>query len=362
MFARRIISSGIQTAIARPVLSQAQVIAGKQFSLTSTCVRAMSCHSGNNDQSKIRYPSPSVGIYHPAPTFSAPAVVGGKIQDLSLDSYRGKYVVLFFYPKDFTYVCPTEIIAFNDRAKEFEALNTQLIAVSTDTEESHLAWTKVPRNDGGLGSMQIPLVADTTKKISADYGVLVPSEGIALRGLFIIDPEGVVQQITVNNFPIGRSVDETLRLIQALQFHAQHGEVCPANWVPGEPSIKAAPEASKEYFSAVFEELPNKVHQIATPQELNDFINTKSKVVVSFSASHCSKCAMIAPYVNELAHEFPDVTFVKVVGTDAALTHLPQQHEVAHYPGFLFFTNGKKKGSPVYGYKKRELKNAVLEL
>jgi alkyl hydroperoxide reductase subunit AhpC len=174
---------------------------------------------------RVLYPAPRAFVGEPAPDFAAPAVVGGEIKSVRLSDFRGKYVVLIFYPKDFTFVCPTELIAFSDRAGEFEALNTQLIAASTDTEETHLAWIKTPRTRGGLGNMRMPIVADTTKEITARYGVLLERAGIALRGLFIINPEGVIQQVTVNDLPIGRSVDETLRLLQAIQFHAEHGEV-----------------------------------------------------------------------------------------------------------------------------------------
>ncbi|CAN0112512.1 unnamed protein product, partial [Ectocarpus sp. 13 AM-2016] len=188
----------------------------------------------------------------PAPGFKAKAVVDGDIVDVSTDDYKGKWVVLLFYPKDWTFVCPTEIIAFSDRHSEFEALGAQVLGISTDTEDSHLAWTRHPRKRGGLGHMRIPLVADPTKEISADYGVLIPSLGIALRGLFIINPEGILEQaslsVTINNLGIGRDVDETLRLIQAHQFLAKHGEVCPAGWKPGDKTMKPGLDASMEYF------------------------------------------------------------------------------------------------------------------
>ncbi|KAK3270317.1 Peroxiredoxin-2, partial [Cymbomonas tetramitiformis] len=200
--------------------------------------------------STIAYPSSSAFIGKQAPNFSAPAVIDGEISSVQLEQYRGKYVVLFFYPKDFTFVCPTEIIAFSDRAKEFEAINTQLIACSTDTEECHLAWIRTPRKKGGLGNMQIPIVADTTKAISADYGVLLEEAGIALRGLFIINPEGVLEQITVNNLPVGRSVDETLRLLTAFQFVAEHGEVCPADWTPGAKTMVPSTDGSVDFFAS----------------------------------------------------------------------------------------------------------------
>jgi alkyl hydroperoxide reductase subunit AhpC len=205
-----------------------------------------------DEDSKIKYPDRKAFVGHVAPSFTASAVVRGDIVDnFTLEQFRGKYVCLFFYPKDFTYVCPTEIIAFNDRAKEFEKLDTQLIACSTDTAECHLAWTKVPRNLGGLGKMKIPMIADVHKTISSQYGTLSEADGIALRGLFIIDRDGVVQNITINNFPVGRSVDETLRLIQAFQFNEEHGEVCPANWHPGQPTMKADPTDSQAYFKNV---------------------------------------------------------------------------------------------------------------
>ncbi|EIE87578.1 peroxiredoxin-1 [Rhizopus delemar RA 99-880] len=152
---------------------------------------------------------------------------------------------------DFTFVCPTEILAFSDRIEEFKALNTAVIGASTDSEFSHLAWINTPRKQGGLGEMKIPLLADKTKSIAKDYGVLIEEAGIALRGLFIIDPQGVVRQITINDLPVGRSVDEVLRLVEAFQFTDKHGEVCPANWKAGEKTIKPSVKDSQEYFNAV---------------------------------------------------------------------------------------------------------------
>eukprot|EP00047_Mylnosiga_fluctuans_P002960 m.226763 g.226763 ORF g.226763 m.226763 type:complete len:229 (-) comp11476_c0_seq1:33-719(-) len=190
-------------------------------------------------------------VARPAPDIDTGAVINGEITRWKLADLRNKkWCVLLFYPKDFTYVCPTELIAFNDAAKDFEAVGAQVVAISTDTEECHLAWTKVPRKDGGLGQFQIPLLADVTKEISQDYGVLLPA-GIALRGLFLINPEGLVDQATVNNLPVGRSVEETLRLIKAFQYVRKHGEVCPANWKPGQKTMVADPEKSKAYFNAV---------------------------------------------------------------------------------------------------------------
>ncbi len=182
-----------------------------------------------------------------APPFRATAMVQGEFQELSNADFEGKYLVLFFYPLDFTFVCPTEILAFSDRANEFEALNAALVGVSVDSQYSHLAWWKTPRKAGGIAGVSIPLIADTSHRIAQDYGVLL-EEGIALRGLFVIDPQGIVRHQLVNDLPIGRSVDETLRIILALRHHAEHGEVCPANWSPGKASMQADPTGSKAYF------------------------------------------------------------------------------------------------------------------
>ncbi|KAI9014881.1 C-terminal domain of 1-Cys peroxiredoxin [Gaertneriomyces sp. JEL0708] len=189
-----------------------------------------------------------------APAFKGTAVVNGDFKEVSLDQYKGKYVVLFFYPMDFTFVCPTEIVAFSDRANEFRKLNAEVIACSTDTRFSHLAWINTPRKEGGLGEMQIPVLADPTKKIASDYGVLITEgedAGVALRGTFIIDPEQNLRIAHVNDLPIGRNVSEYVRLIEALRFNAEHGEVCPANWQQGGATIKADPKGSKAYFSQV---------------------------------------------------------------------------------------------------------------
>ena len=190
-----------------------------------------------------------VQIQKPAPNFVATAVVNGRFKEVKLTDYRGKYVVLFFYPMDFTFVCPTEIIAFSDRVEDFRARNCEVLACSTDTEFSHLAWINQSRKEGGLGKMNIPILADPTHTMSKDYGVLLEDEGIALRGLFIIDGKGTLRQITVNDLPVGRSVDETLRLVEAFQFTDEHGEVCPANWKPGKSTIKPNPTDSKSFFA-----------------------------------------------------------------------------------------------------------------
>eukprot|EP00668_Euglena_longa_P048020 GGOE01065066.1.p1 GENE.GGOE01065066.1~~GGOE01065066.1.p1 ORF type:complete len:211 (-),score=36.55 GGOE01065066.1:90-677(-) len=190
-------------------------------------------------------------VQHSAPHFDAVAVVNGEFKNVKLSDYKGKYVVLFFYPLDFTFVCPTEIIAFNDAAPKFKEIGCELLAVSVDSQFSHLAWINTPRNKGGLGHMEIPLIADVNKQISKDYGVLIEGAGIALRGLFIIDGEGKLRSMLINDLPVGRSVDETLRLVNAFQFTDKHGEVCPANWKPGAATMKADPKGSQEYFSSV---------------------------------------------------------------------------------------------------------------
>ena len=172
-----------------------------------------------------------------APDFTATAVVNGQIvNEYKLAATRGKYVVLFFYPLDFTFVCPTEIIAFSDRIADFQKRGVQVLGVSVDSRFSHLAWINTPRTKGGLGKLDYPLVEDLTKKISSDYGVLLDA-GVALRGLFLIDKDGVIRHATINDLPLGRSVDEALRVIDALQHFEKHGEVCPADWKPGAATI-----------------------------------------------------------------------------------------------------------------------------
>jgi peroxiredoxin (alkyl hydroperoxide reductase subunit C) len=170
-------------------------------------------------------------------------------KEIKLSDYKGKWVVLYFYPLDFTFVCPTEITALHDRYSEFTKLGAEVIGVSVDSQFSHLAWKNTPKKEGGLGDIDYPLVADLTKTISADYGVLL-DDGIALRGLFIINPEGVVQYQVVHDLGIGRNVDETLRVLKAIQTVEKTGEVCPANWNEGGDTMKGDPEGSKEYFES----------------------------------------------------------------------------------------------------------------
>jgi peroxiredoxin (alkyl hydroperoxide reductase subunit C) len=200
-----------------------------------------------------------------APSFKAAAVVNGGVieNDFSLDQYIGKNpVVFFFYPKDFTFVCPSELHAFQDKLAEFEARGAKVVACSTDTEESHWGWLQVPKNKGGIQGVTYPIVADTDKTISEAFGVLAGEyeydmEGklgatgpmIAYRGLFLIDKEGTVMHQVVNNFPLGRNVDEALRMVDALQFFEENGEVCPANWQKGSEGMKASFDGVAEYLS-----------------------------------------------------------------------------------------------------------------
>lgn len=187
-----------------------------------------------------------------APDFTATVVIDQEFQTKKLSSYRGKYVILFFYPLDFTFVCPTEVIAFSERYEEFSKINTEILAVSVDSEFSHLAWIQTPRTEGGVGEVAYPLVSDLKKEISTAYNVLDPESGVALRGLFIIDREGIIQHSTINNLSFGRSVGETLRTLKAIQ-HVQNNpeEVCPADWQEGDKTMIPDPMKSKIYFSAV---------------------------------------------------------------------------------------------------------------
>lgn len=187
-----------------------------------------------------------------APQFKAQALVGEQFKEISLSDYAGKkWVCLFFYPLDFTFVCPTEITAFNDASKHFKELGCEVIGCSVDSQFTHLAWSKTPRKEGGLGKLDIPLLADINKTIGADYGVLIKESGITLRGLFLINPQGKVVYQVVHDLGVGRNVDETLRVLQAFQQTEKTGEVCPANWTPGKKTMKPDTNKSKEYFSTV---------------------------------------------------------------------------------------------------------------
>ncbi|MFA5944379.1 MAG: peroxiredoxin [Candidatus Thermoplasmatota archaeon] len=212
-----------------------------------------------------------------APDFTAKAVVSDSFVDYTLSSNwtakSPKYTLLFFYPLDFTFVCPTEIIAFSDRVKEFEARNVQIVGVSIDSEYSHLAWKGTPRNQGGLGDIHYPLVADLKREAMAAYDV-VADDGTAYRGLFLIDRKGIIRHALVNDHPIGRSIDEALRTIDAYQYAEKHGEVCPADWKPGQMALHADPVKSKAYFEA------------------NNTGNGKTKVTVKTTATTSGKKAV----------------------------------------------------------------------
>ncbi len=186
-----------------------------------------------------------------APDFKAQAVMpDGSFKELTLSEFKGKTVVLFFYPLDFTFVCPSEIIAFHNKVAEFKSRNCELIGVSVDSHFTHLAWRNTPVDKGGIGAIAYPLVADLTKTIAANYDVLTGNGAVAFRGLFLIDKNGLVRHQVVNDLPLGRSVDETLRMVDALQFHESNGEVCPANWKKGKEGMKASAEGVSKYLAA----------------------------------------------------------------------------------------------------------------
>ena len=184
-----------------------------------------------------------------APEFAGDAVIGNEFKPIKLADYKGKWVVLFFYPLDFTFVCPTEIVAFNDHLEEFKKVGAEVIACSVDSKFSHLAWNNTPLDKGGLGGIKYPLLADLTKSISRDYGVLMEGPGIALRGLFIIDPDGTLQHSTINNLSVGRSVKETLRVLKAFQYTVKNGEVCPAKWDEGKEAMKPTAASTGAYLA-----------------------------------------------------------------------------------------------------------------
>lgn len=185
-----------------------------------------------------------------APTFTAQAVAAdGSFVELDLASLRGKKVVLFFYPLDFTFVCPSEILAFHNKMAEFDARDTAVLGISVDSHFTHLAWRNTPVDKGGIGPIAFPLVADLTKSIARDYGVLTQNGAVAYRGLFLIDEAGVVRHQLVNDLPLGRSVDEALRVVDALDHHTEHGEVCPANWRQGQQAIQPNAEGIASYLA-----------------------------------------------------------------------------------------------------------------
>ena len=193
----------------------------------------------------------SILVAKEAPDFVAPAVMPNGIieENFKLSDLRGLYVVLFFWPLDFTFVCPTEIIAHDHRIQQFRDKNVEVVGVSIDSQFTHFAWRNTPINEGGIGPVQFPIVADVKHSITQAYGVEHPA-GVALRASFLIDKEGVIQHQIVNNLPLGRNVDEMLRTVDALQFHEEHGEVCPAGWQKGESGMKPTREGVSGYLAA----------------------------------------------------------------------------------------------------------------
>lgn len=199
----------------------------------------------------------SVLVGREAPDFTAPAVMpNGTINEtFKLSDYRGQYVVLFFWPLDFTFVCPSEIIAHDNRSEEFSKLNVQLIGVSIDSEFTHYAWRNTDKDRGGIGEVGFPLVSDKTHSIVQSYGIAHPEDRVALRASFLIDTNGIVQHQVVNNLPLGREVDEMLRMVDALQFTEEHGEVCPAGWRKGKAGMKPDADGVAAYLSEHAESL-----------------------------------------------------------------------------------------------------------
>ncbi len=199
----------------------------------------------------------SILVAKQAPDFTAAAVLGdGSItEEFKLSSLRGKYVVLFFWPLDFTFVCPSEIIAHNNRMQRFKELGVEVVGVSIDSQFTHYAWRNTPVEKGGIGEVQFPMVADVRHEICQAYGIEHPEAGVALRASFLIDKEGVVQHQVVNNLPLGREVDEMLRLVEALQFTEEHGEVCPAGWRKGDKGMRPDAKGVAEYLSGHAEKL-----------------------------------------------------------------------------------------------------------
>lgn len=185
----------------------------------------------------------------PAPSFTVDALMPDmNIKPVSLSDYRDKWMVLFFYPKDFTFICPTEIIEFSEKAAEFEKVGCSVVGASTDSPEVHFAWCETPRTKGGLGKLAIPLLSDMTHQLALDYGCYQGDCGHTTRATYIIDNKGVIRHIQENDMPVGRNVDELLRLVQGYQFHEKHGEVCPANWTPGAATIDPSPRGKLSFF------------------------------------------------------------------------------------------------------------------
>eukprot|EP00892_Ulva_mutabilis_P001838 jgi/Ulvmu1/11655/UM008_0059.1 len=307
-----------------------------------------------------------IGIGRTAPNFSADAVIDTEITALQAADYIGKWVLLFFYPKDFTFVCPTEIIAFSDAAESFRARGCEVIGASTDSAEVHLAWIRTPRRRGGLGHMQIPLLADVDRRVSRAYGVL-GAGNFPYRGMFLMDPKGELKAMQILHNDVGRSVDEASRLLDAFQYVEEHGVVCPANWKPGEATMIADPDASMEYFSAASaaeedDDFGRTLHPVATPAHYKAAVAQSGPVVVDFMAPWCGKCRMIAPHIEALQAAHPGVTFYKFDTSKEELEGLARDLDVTALPAFKFFKAGEPVLPDVTGYKKKPLEEAVSKL
>lgn len=296
-------------------------------------------------------------IQKPAPQWTCEALMPDKeIKPISLSDYAGKYLVLFYYPLDFTFVCPTEIIAYSEAAAKFKAINCEVVAASCDNKFTHLAWVNTPRSEGGLGEMQIPILADFTKEIASNYGALIDQgddKGVPLRALYIISDKGVVRHMTMNDLPVGRNVDETLRLVEAYQYTDTHGEVCPAGWKRGDPTMKDDPTGKLEYFSKGYTEgtgivasggAGGAMENVAGEEQFRSTISGASSakpVVVMYSAGWCGNCKKVAPSVNKLATELMDTTnFIKV--DSEALQFVEDEFDVSSLPTFQVFKGGAK--------------------
>jgi peroxiredoxin (alkyl hydroperoxide reductase subunit C) len=359
----------LSSIFSRSLRLNAKSIAGSLTQLTPK----VSFSSDYFYEDRISYPTSQAFIGFDAPSFDATIVTDdNELVDYSFEP--GRWTLLLFYPKDFTYVCPTELIAFSDRLAEFKNLDTDVLAISTDTPEVHLAWKKTPRSAGGIANLQVPLVADVTKEISCKYGVLDENAGIAFRGLFLIDPSGTLQSLSVNNFPVGRSVDEALRLIQAFQFVEQNGEVCPANWKPGDKTMVGDPEESQEYFSSTYNDnneasassdasSNSAVDVITSLAEVERIVAAEPKVVIDFMADWCGKCQMIDPTVQRLGQEY--ASSVKVIKVDTSAgegQEIASKYDVDVLPTFQFFKGGEAFGESVVGYKQNTLRKAIKKL
>ena len=190
-------------------------------------------------------------IRRPAPAFKGTAWWQNKLQEISLEQFKGQYVVLFFWPLDFTFVCPTEICQFSDKVGEFTEIGAQVIGCSIDSPFTHMEYTKKDRKKGGLGPMAMPMLSDLTKQIAKDYGCLIEEggdNGVAFRATYIIDDKGILRHVSISDLPVGRNVDETIRLVKAFKYTDEHGEVCPAQWTPGKATMKPAVDANDEFW------------------------------------------------------------------------------------------------------------------